>query len=169
MSKIKRGRGRPHKWNPQIIAGWRYAKGASIAETARKWMVSNDTVKRACRDYGDGALEARHAWFEERWNILTDRLIFVFEKRGGYLPVVLNLRRRIWMLEAGLRETEAAMAARGIAYTPSAICKPRQEDSRLRELREMNRVFGLEDFDDDGPSEFDEWNLSPDQEKVLGW
>src|SRR5437763_3072020 len=108
MSERKRGRGRPHKWYPHMIAGWRYAKNASIAETAKKFAVSADTVKRACRDHGKDALTARHAWFFDQWNLLTDRLLFVHEKRGGYLPVVLNLSRRIKQLEAGLKETERA-------------------------------------------------------------
>jgi hypothetical protein len=151
-----------------MIAGWRYAKGASIAETARKFRVSRDTVKRACRDHGDGALAARQAWFYDQWHLLTDRLLFVHEKRGGYLPVVLNLSRRIKQLEAGLRETERAMSGRGISYTP-LLPEPSPASERQREeARRWDRVFGF-DGDEDDPWGCTEWGLTPFQERELGW
>lgn len=168
MSVVKRKRGRPHKWYPHMIAGWRYAKGASIAETARKFKVSADTVKRACRDHGEGALQARQAWFFNQWDLLTDRLMFVYEKRGGYLPVVRNLSRRIDQLEAGLRETELAMAARGIPYEPMLPPPSPESERRREEVGEFARLFGVDAQDEDDPWGKD-WELSGFQERELGW
>jgi hypothetical protein len=161
----KRKRGRPHKWHPQIIAGWRFAKGKSIAETAKKWMVSPDTVKRACRDHGEGALEARQAALFDLLMTLTDRLIFVHEKRGGYLPVVLSLSRRIGYVELNIQETERAMDARGIVYRSLLPKKSAAMEKREQQAREWEKIFGFEDDE-----EFDgEWTLSHSQQAVLGW
>lgn len=169
MSETKRGRGRPHKWHPQIIAGWRQAKGASIAETAKKWSVSADTVKRACRDHGEGALLARQDWFIRQHGVLIDRQLEVFEKRGGYLPVVRNLARRIGMLEAGVRETEAAMALRGIAFTPSRIGAPSAADADREERRKWDKALGIDGLDEDNPWENDDWEMSSFDDHQGGW
>jgi len=169
LSESKRKRGRPHKWYPHMIAGWRYAKGASIAETAKKFRVSPDTVKRACREHGEGALQARQAWFFDQWNLLTDRLLFVHEKRGGYLPVVLNLSRRIEQLEAGLRETEYAMAAKGIPYT-SLLPEPSPVIERMRDqASQFEKIMGIDDPDDDDLWGHKDWELSSFQEREHGW
>ena len=160
-----RKRGRPPKWNPQIIAGWRYAKGATIAATARKFMVSADTVKRACRDHGEGALEARQTWFFHRWLLLNDRLTVVFTKHGGYRPVVLNLMRRIDMLESACRETERAMQARCIPYTPSPIATP-SPTPQASETAKWGKALGL--YDDDA-GQYGEWELSEFQQRGMPW
>jgi hypothetical protein len=132
-------------------------------------MVSTDTVKRACRDQGEGALLARQAWFNERWVALHDRLLFVFENRGGYRPVVANLSRRIEMLEAGVRETEAAMAERGIAHAPSVIGKPKTRNEASANTQQWAAILGIGEMDDDFPEDGSEWNLSASQEHYLGW
>jgi hypothetical protein len=73
---LDKKRGRPPKWDPQIIAGWRYAKGATVAQAAKKWMVSDETVKpvvanlkgrllmlEACRRENEAAMARRDVPF----------------------------------------------------------------------------------------------------------
>jgi hypothetical protein len=152
-----------------MIAGWRYAKGASIAETARKFRVSADTVKRACRDHGEGALEARHAWFESQWHQLTDRLLFTYEKRGGYGRVVRNLKKRIAFLEARQAENEAAMRARGIPVKSSSITGPGTPCPRPTETKRWADVLGFDDPDESRFADGEQWEWSAFQERAFGW
>jgi hypothetical protein len=100
---------------------------------------------------------------------LTDRLLFVFEKRGGYRPVVMNLKRRIEMLEAGARETEAEMAERGIAFKPSGLGQPKARNETLEDTQRWASILGIGEVDGDFPEDGSEWNLSASQERCLGW
>jgi len=127
-------------------------------------MVSEDTVKRACRKHSPAdALAARHAWFDDQWSVVMDRLLFVFEKRGGYAPVVANLKGRLMMLEAGQRENEQAMTRLDVPFRPSIICAQAPESEASKEDRRWRTVLEMdEDDQDDGP-----WELTPWQERQL--
>lgn len=143
MSEGHAKRGRPHKLNPHVIAGWRYAKEASIAETAKHFKVSLDTVKRACRDHGEGALQARQSYFSNQWDLQTDRQLEAFE--SGNFRAAESYEESIWRIEAGLRETERAMAKRGVAYVPAMpeTATPSSEQRQQEVERARRRkIFG---------------------------
>ena len=54
--------GRPPKVEPIKLVAWRQAHKASIADTAKRWHVSEATVKRLCRQYGEAAELERQRW-----------------------------------------------------------------------------------------------------------
>ena len=123
MSVSERKRGRPHRVQPQIIAGWRFAKNKSIAETAKKFGVSTDTVKRACRDHWETGLQGRHAWLADEYGkVITQQLqaAHLDDSSARYVSwhgvTLLTLEVHCKKLEKSLRETEAAMTARGIPF-----------------------------------------------------
>lgn len=60
MNNVKKGR--KLKIDPLRVAGWRQSKGASIAETAKHFGVSDRTVTNYCRTYGEAAKQARNVW-----------------------------------------------------------------------------------------------------------
>jgi hypothetical protein len=130
-----------------MVAGWRYAKGATIAETARHWKISIATVKRYCAAQSEEeALRARHTWFADQWVLLTDRLAFTYEVRGGHRPTVRQLSRRIEQLELRGNETERAMDKRAISYVSWFAKEPDPEfDARVEERRSLAKVLEIDD------------------------
>lgn len=58
--------GRPPKVDPIKLVAWRQGRKASIAETAKRWNVSEATVKRLSRDYGQAAEAERERYELER-------------------------------------------------------------------------------------------------------
>jgi hypothetical protein len=152
-----------------MVAGWRHAKGATIAETALRWKISKATVKRYCAAQSEEeALRARHDWFANRWVLLTDRLAFTYEKRGGHRPTVRQLSRRIEQLEARGKETERALDKRGISYLPWFAKEPDPEfEARVEERRSWAKVLEIDD--DWVGDDFDrleaggEWRLNDDR------
>ena len=58
--------GRPFKVVPIKLVAWRQAHKASIRETAKRWCVSEASVKRMSRDYGEAAIQERKRWEGER-------------------------------------------------------------------------------------------------------
>jgi hypothetical protein len=58
--------GRPPKVDPIKLVAWRQGRNASIAETAKRWNVSEATVKRLSREYGKAAEAERQRYEQER-------------------------------------------------------------------------------------------------------
>lgn len=58
--------GRPPKVDPVKLVAWRQGRNASIAETAKRWNVSEATVKRLSREYGKAAEAERQRYELER-------------------------------------------------------------------------------------------------------
>jgi hypothetical protein len=118
----RRKPGGEQRWSPEVVAGWRYAGDRSIAETARRWLVSEATVKRYCSQLGGaaGALTARHKWFVDKWELLTGTIERVYSKGyEGPLPAALKaIPDRLPLLKRQGRQTEIAMEKRGIKFTP---------------------------------------------------
>jgi transposase len=60
VSETKKGR-KP-KANPIAVAAWRQARNASALETAKRFDISEKTVRNYCRDFGDAARASREQW-----------------------------------------------------------------------------------------------------------
>ena len=58
--------GRPPKVDPIKLVAWRQGRNASITETAKRWNVSEATVKRLSREYGKAAEAERQRYENER-------------------------------------------------------------------------------------------------------
>ncbi|WP_446740737.1 helix-turn-helix domain-containing protein [Sphingomonas sp. CFBP 13720] len=63
------------------MAGWRQSRKTSIRQTAKHFGISEATVKRYCRDYGEAAIAGREAWKREKKMREWDREIEEGEKR----------------------------------------------------------------------------------------
>lgn len=59
-------RGRPTKVDPVKLVAWRQGRKATVAETARQWKVSEATVKRLSREFGEAAEAERLRYQNER-------------------------------------------------------------------------------------------------------
>src|SRR4051794_34127026 len=60
------GVGRPPKVDPIKLVAWRQGRKATIAETAKRWNVSEATVKRLSREYAKAAEAERERYQMER-------------------------------------------------------------------------------------------------------
>lgn len=58
--------GRPPKVDPIKLVAWRQGRKATIAETAKRWNVSEATVKRMSREYAKAAEAERERFQMER-------------------------------------------------------------------------------------------------------
>lgn len=58
--------GRPNKVDPIKLVAWRQGRKATIAETAKRWNVSEATVKRLSREYAQAAEAERERFQMER-------------------------------------------------------------------------------------------------------
>jgi len=64
LSDVKKGR--KVKVEPVLVARWRQARKASIAETAKRFGISEKTVSNYCRDFGEEAERQRAEWRTQR-------------------------------------------------------------------------------------------------------
>lgn len=76
MSEVKKGR--KVKADPVKVAAWRQARKASIAETAKRFGISEKTVSNYCRDFGEEAERQREQWRikreHEEWEELESEI-----------------------------------------------------------------------------------------------
>lgn len=135
--------GRPSKVDPVKLVAWRQAHSATVAETAKRWNVSEATVKRLSREYGDAAKAERKRWQCER---LDEELR---QHEYGYRMMFLSQRNKHigWV---DLQWFTACEEARG---TPTEAAT---EAAREAAIERADREFRAEWERRMGPVPFDE-------------
>jgi hypothetical protein len=145
--KLRNIGGRPPKVDPIKLVAWRQGRKATIAETAKRWNVSEATVKRMSREYAK-ATEA------ERERFQMERLDKELEAHEHDLHMMFLRQRNDHLSWVSLRWFGAEEAARG---TPeeAAVMAARQSamdeaDQKFREDwdRHMGPVPGLSPRDE---------------------
>ena len=166
LSESKKKRGRDQLHYPYMVAGWRYATGASIAEAAKKFRISSATVKRYCAAQSEeDALRARYSWFFDRWELTTTNLGRMLRSEGYSLTVARKLNWRIKHLEARGREVEEALEERGLDHL--GIFQPPKVEPEV-EARRAERDRWLRIIDAD-PNELDDYEAEYGFEENRHW
>jgi hypothetical protein len=104
--KVQSNGGRPPKVDPIKLVAWRQGRKATIAETAKRWNVSEATVKRMSREYAKAA-EA------ERERFQTERLDKELEAHEDDLRMMFLRQRNEHLSWVSFRWFGAEEAARG--------------------------------------------------------
>jgi hypothetical protein len=126
--KVRNMGGRPPKVDPIKLVAWRQGRKATIAETAKRWNVSEATVKRLSRDYAKAA-EA------ERERFQMERLDKELEAHEHSLQMMFLRQRNDHLSWVSLRWFSAEEAAKGTPNEAAVMA------ARQAALDEADRLF----------------------------